>query len=421
MTGPVAPRHPATTTLTSDAAVSTAPPRTAVLQRTTPVTVRALSEPMTALLRDGTGLDRYASRSEAVMATAVAAVNAGWDEETWRLALEGACEEIAAWAATQIRQGRSRQRSAGDAERHLSTTWRNAVARVAERPPTGDHFTVQAELAEIDLTISAHPHLWGKASGPSDRAVLQVLLAIAREACTLTPSASTRQVSEHANVSPTTVTNALRRLAKAGWVRQDSPAQGTLAPTWRLLRPEDLPAPAPEVAAVLENLPVLPLAAALGRTSVRAHDAFSHSIHGGLGRIAARLVDLLDPTGAQRLTAAQLQALSGLHRRTVTKHVRALALAGLVEVDHRGVRRVLETDAAAAAEHLDDVAGELGSTGVVARRKARHAAQREAFTLWRVDFDARRGWRVERGLYRPEQPQLFAGPPRARVPSQRAA
>ncbi len=425
MTGPVAPRHPASTAPTSTnaagrpahswtATASTPSTTVATAAGTVLAAMRELSEPMTALLRDGVGLDNYTSRSEAVMAVTVAAVVAGWDEATWRTALTGGCEEIARWADTQIRKSRPlpRTRSLADADRHLRTTWANAVAFVAANPPAVDYFSVQADLAEVALTAAAHPHLWGGAAGASNHAVLQVLLDIARRGGTRTPSASSRQVSEHANVSPTTVTKALTRLAKSGWVRLVNPAQGTQAPTWRLLRPKDLPAPAPEAAAVLEDLPPrAPVTAAGAHASVRAHDTFSHTSHGGLGRIAARLVDLLEATGTERLTAVQLQVLSGYHRKTVAKHLRALQLAGLVDVDHRGVRRVLEADTAAAAEHLDDVAGELGCTGVAERRRARHAAQRAAFTLWRTDFDARRGWRVERGLYDPAQRLLFVEPP----------
>jgi hypothetical protein len=55
---------------------------------------------------------------------------------------------------------------------------------------------------------------------------------------------------------------------------------------------------------------------------------------------------------------------------------------------------------------LDEVAAALGCAGVTAARRARHAAQRDAYTAWWTDFTARSGWAVKRGLYRPEQPAL---------------
>lgn len=48
----------------------------------------------------------------------------------------------------------------------------------------------------------------------------------------------------------------------------------------------------------------------------------------------------------------------------------------------------------------------LGCVGVTAAHAARHAAQREEFSVYWTDFSARRGWRVQRGLYRPDQPAL---------------
>ena len=381
----------------------------AAARRQTTVAPRPLSEPMTALLCDGTGVDRYGSRSEAVMATAVAAVNAGWDEDTWRTALEAGSTELSSWATTQRRDGRARQRSAADAHRRLVTTWRNATERVRQRPPTTDHFSVRAELAEIAATADVDPTAWARAAGVTDRAVLAVLLDIANAACSLTTSASTLLLSEAANISPTTDCRALERLVERGWLRQETPSSGTLAATWRLLRPEALPEPPQAVAQVLEALPPRrPLTATGARTSVRRHDAFAHTIHGGLGRVAARLVDLLDPTG-EPLTTAQLEALSGLNARTVRRHLHALVAVGVLDVDDDGYHRVPD----AAGEWLDAVADELGCAGVTTRRRQRHLAQREAFLAYRVDFEARRGWRVERGLYRPDEPQLPIPAPRA--------
>jgi len=48
----------------------------------------------------------------------------------------------------------------------------------------------------------------------------------------------------------------------------------------------------------------------------------------------------------------------------------------------------------------------LGCAGSTGRRRERHTAQRQAFVTFWTDFAARRGWAVQRGLYRPEQPQL---------------
>ena len=48
----------------------------------------------------------------------------------------------------------------------------------------------------------------------------------------------------------------------------------------------------------------------------------------------------------------------------------------------------------------------LGSTGATERRRAKHRLQRDGFVAYWTDFQARRGWRVQRGLYRPDAPEL---------------
>ncbi|MDP9437050.1 MAG: hypothetical protein M3P93_18435, partial [Actinomycetota bacterium] len=59
------------------------------------------------LLRDGDVDFRYASRSEAVMATALAAAGAGWSEAAWREVLAGSA--LGEWAGVQRRKGGGRR------------------------------------------------------------------------------------------------------------------------------------------------------------------------------------------------------------------------------------------------------------------------------------------------------------------------
>ncbi len=371
-----------------------------------PLPARPLSEPITALLRDGDTGARYTSRSEAVMASALAAASAGWTEAAWRDVLAGGA--LGDWAPVQLRKtGTCRHRNPADAERRLTTTWRKAERRAAARPPVADHLSVRAELAELLAAADTDPGAWAGAAGVTDRAVLAVLVDVAASACTLTPSASTRQLAEAANVSAGTAAVALHRLVDRGWLRLEHPHQGTQAATWRLVRPDIPPTPPADVDAVLEQLPPRPLVPAGG--SARAHDAFAHTIHGGLGRVAARIFDALDDGAYGGLTLDQLAALTGLHRRTLIRHLIGLQAAGLASCGGRGAswartRPAADPDQLPAA--LAAAAALLGSTGATARRRARHALQREGFTAYWTDFCARRGWRVERGLYRPDQPEL---------------
>jgi len=367
---------------------------------------RPLSESITALLRDGDVDARYASRSEAVMATALAAAGAGWTETAWREVLAGG--DLGDWGPVQRRKtGGRRLRNPADAERRLATTWRKAELRAAARPPVADHFSLRAELAELVAAADTDPAVWGGAAGVTDRAVLAALVDVAAAAATMTPSASTRQLAEAANVSAGTAAVALHRLVGRGWLRLEHPHQGTQAATWRLVRPAAVPAAPAGVDAVLEQLPPRPPIAAGG--SPRAHDAFTHTIHGGLGRVAARIFDALDDGAYGGLSVAQLAVLTGLHRRTVVRHLVGLQAAGLAVCGGRGASWARSTAAADPDQlpaALSVAADLLGSTGATGRRRARHALAREGFVAYWTDFCARRGWRVQRGLYRPDQPQL---------------
>ena len=139
--------------------------------------------------------------------------------------------------------------------------------------------------------------------------------------------------------------------------------------------------------------------------SARGHDAFSHTIHGGLGRVAARLFDALDDGVRGGLSVRQFGALTGLHPRAIGRHLIALQAAGLVSAGGGGrswARSLSAGDPRQLAGALTDAAVLLGCAGVTEGRRVRHAAQRHAFVTYWTDFAARRGWAVQRGLYRPE-------------------
>ncbi len=282
-----------------------------------------------------------------------------------------------------------------------------AVRRAHERPAVADAPSVRAELAALLAAADHNPALWAGAAGVTDRAVLAALVDVALAAATLTPSASTRQLGERANISHSTAAVALGRLVTRGWLRQEQPANGTLAATWRLVRPANLPALPREVDELLEALLPRPLTPAGG--SARAHDAFAHTIHGGLGRVAARVFDALDDGAHGGLSVRQLAALTGLHPRTIIRHLVALQAADLATSGGGGrtwSRSLAAGDATQLPAILDAAATMLGCAGTTERRAAQHAAQREAYVAYWADFTARRGWAVQRGLYRPDQPRL---------------
>ena len=105
------------------------------------------------------------------------------------------------------------------------------------------------------------------------------------------------------------------------------------------------------------------------------------------------MFDALDDGG---LTVRQLATLTGLHPATVARHLVALQTTDLASTGGgrtwsrnlaAGDRQQLPSTLAAAATVLDN-------TGTTARRAARHATYREAFTTYWTDFAARRGWAI---------------------------
>lgn len=369
---------------------------------------RPLSEPMSALLRNGDAQGAYSSRSQAVMATAVACVGAGWSYEQWHTALHAGTHDLATWSThKRLKHGGTKPRQPADVDRRLSTTWRRAAARVRLRPAAADAPSVRAELSAIRGLVDTHPEQWSGASGVTDHAVLQVALTTAYACCRLTISISTRQIADAANISYSTASVALRRLTDAGWLRLETPAGGVNAATYRLLAPAlDTPASAADLEQVLEQLP--PRAVSF-TDSARSHDAFAHTINRGMGRVAARVFDQLDDGAHGGRTPAQIAVLTGLHPQTVRRHLVTLQAAGLVTTGRRGAtwaRSLAAGDPDTLLQALVDAAAVLGCAGVTALRRERHQAQREAYTTWWTDFDARRGWAVQRGLYRADRPRL---------------
>ncbi|HZD15050.1 MAG TPA: hypothetical protein VE196_07980 [Pseudonocardiaceae bacterium] len=336
---------------------------------------KPLSERMARLLREGND-GTYQSRSEAALAVTLAALNARWTLDDLRAALLDEANGAGDWVRWRVRSrtGTRTERHEGDRERRIRKLWDKAVARVRERPPVADRFSLRAELAEVRLSMEAQPSRWAGQAGPSDHAVLCVLLDIAGEALTMTPSASTRQIAERAGLAHQTVGAALGRLAERGqWVRLEAPAQGTLASAWRVMPPK---ATAAEATVIRWD-------------SARADDAFAYK---ALGRVAARLYDVL--TDDVR-SDCDLSASTGFHLRTVRKHLARMAADGLARRSPGGWVR--------GRASLESVAVNWGSVGTAEARRLRHQREREAFAYYIALFEAKRGWAIERGLLRPDQ------------------
>lgn len=378
---------------------------------------RDLSPRMARLLAHGDVEGMFGhGRSAVAMSVSLAAVGAGWSREELRHALAAVSHAAGTPGDWMVRDPRGRRRSAADQDHRVERMWRNAVLRWCTRPPASDVQQTMVEIAAMREAADARPFLWGGQAGGSNRAVLEALWEIAARAGRLDPTASIRQIAEQTTVTDSTVDRAVRRLIAAGWLRVDEPAgvdlvgeedehgrrDGQLrARRLHLLLPGALPDPVNPDELADPRSGELPATRWRGRA---VHDVFTWR---GLGTVAGRIYDVLEATGVR---SGLLAARVGFTGPTVRKHLRRLAAAGLAHRGRDGWTR--------GSAGLDTVAARLGVDGTLAHRAERHAVQREQALAYFVERANRRGWRVERGKYRPAGKDTGA-PARLPLPVQR--
>lgn len=373
------------------------------------------------LAGDAVALAAYPSRSEGAAATALAAVCAGWTRAEWHEALTSVCHIAGSPGDWMVIDPRGRRRSPADQDHRVVNTWAGAVAQFHRRPPATDGVSVMAELAEIRHAMDARPWLWGGQAGGGNRATLEALLAVAEEALRLDPTASIRRLAELSTVTASTIDRAIHRLVAVGWLRIEA-GHGIQLEGWedadgrrdghavarriRIRIPDDLPEPLSDDELADPRTGELPTVRWAG---VAVHDAFTWK---GLGAVAGVLYARLSPSSP---ASAQLLATRvGYTPGTVRAHLRRLARHGLAVAGPHGWSR--------GGRDLDEVAVELDVAGTRAERAARHELQRARYLAYAIEFSNRRGYRIERGLYRPavdrlpfsvERPPVALPPPRA--------
>ncbi|MQA35295.1 winged helix-turn-helix domain-containing protein [Modestobacter roseus] len=361
---------------------------------------RALSPRLQQLEREGDVAGAYRDRSAVAAAIALGYVNAGLTVEQFlAAALDPSCRGLD--HLRRIRTGPDRYRFRGEAEVRAAAErmWRRRVRFAEQRPPSGRPAPdpdIERLVAVVHAAADAAPSRWGGQGGRSDRAVLDAFLDDARHWPDVQVPASNRRLAERSGISRSAVGRALHRLARDGWLEPCAPAAGTLAATYR----PTVPSPADDHAATGTHraLPASghgwvtsPAPSPVGslgvRVAVQSHDVFTAE---GLGRYAAAVflacTDLPD-------TAAGIAARTGLSVRLVRRHLRRLADTALIQAIGLLWR-------AGHIEALDRAADHLGVAGAAARRAEVHAAERVAHRWYVADFAARRGWTVERGLWR---------------------
>lgn len=360
---------------------------------------RPLSQRIVRLLHHGDVDGVYADRSALAAAICLAFVNAGRPyEEFQRATLDPACRGLDHLRRALVADGRYRFRSRAAITAAARRMWRGRVVYASTHPARGGSSTVAPIVGAILAAVDAQARRWGGQAGPTDRAVLHALLDRALRADRMRVHAGARDLALDAGVSRSAAARAMYRLARDGWLTRVEQAAGTRAAEYRLHTPAgagEWHAPsAPFTMAVGGTLAPAPPTTWLRRTvTTQAHDAFTSD---GLGRYAgAVLLALLNAPG----TARHLARRTGLSMPTVRKHLHRLRTTGLAEPTGSLWR-------ANDLGRLGGAATQFGGAGAVARRSDGYELERQVYAWYRADFVARRGWTVERGLYRPGRASL---------------
>lgn len=345
----------------------------AALDRLRPSQARPLSPAMARLLREGDRTGRYRSRSEVVLALAVAGVNAGWSEADFEAALLDPGHR----GAEKIHG-----RPVGAARRYLGATWAIAVRFVAARPAFRDGQDARARIA--DIRRAARTWAWSPRAGLTDRAVLEAHLTVADSAASTTYRVDVRRLAEMADVTKTTISAANHRLIRQGLLRRVSRGYGTTASTWTLRHPGAGANPD-------------------SRASLRGGDenycSGSHSDlwrAGGLGKSGGTLWWTLDLSVPQ--SPAELAARLRWSRWRVRRNLSRLAQHGLAGK--------LSGGWIIGSADPDEVAAVLGVAGEGHRQRARHADER-------VEYAARRARRRQASAW---ELRVFGERPQERGP-----
>lgn len=303
-----------------------------------------------------TGDHAYHSRSEAVMAITLAMVNSGWDwSDYYGTMSDPHSHALADWFHSR-KIGRTR--SPQDVLRRMKRTWERAVAKVQSSPAIENAQDARQEIGLIRAAL--REVVFTGRSGIVDRLVLECLHKEATKRGSIVVFLSTRSIALETGVSRTTVSRAVRRLVAGDWIRVEGREQADHAMTYRLKVPRRRrDTPSQRGTGREDCVPVVP----------SAIDHAGQDLFLRLGRYAAAVYAALENPGR----AQEIALMTGMCRRSASKHLKVMADLGLVE-SVGGVWRRTEREA-------DDASGDVGATGLRKRRADRFTWERKAWSL----------------------------------------
>ncbi|MEU0945632.1 MarR family transcriptional regulator [Streptomyces canus] len=348
---------------------------------------RLASDKRTVILRGARqGAAEHGHRITAAIACHVARAGGSVDQLT-QLLLYPEHEGGRHARSIALRSGQSR------ALDYIRRVWASASATVGTTLALSSRHEAYELLAVLRDRIETTP--WRGERARTALRVLRAHLNFAEIAGGPLHHASERQTAEEAGISRTTLRVVYDTVLKpGGWLRRLRVGHGREGSTWylalgsapsRLWTTQFPPDPALEEWTTPETATTADIdSTVLAR--LMGHDAFAHH---GLGSAALMIISALHQHPDQ--TVAQLVSTSSVSRATTYRALKRLADHGLVL--HTGetwtlAPRALEgfgidlTDAGTshtAAQGWAKVAEQHGTSGLAARRKALHAAERAAY------------------------------------------
>ncbi|WP_439812352.1 helix-turn-helix domain-containing protein [Streptomyces sp. P9-2] len=349
-----------------------------------------------ALRGERQGVAEHGHRVTAAIACHVARAGGSVDDLT-RLLLHPDHEGGRHARHISVRSGQAR------ALDYIHRVWASASAAVISTASLTSRQHAHEVLSSLRDRIETTP--WPGERGRTALRVLRAHLTFAEIAGGPLHHASERQTAEEAGISRTTLRAVYETVLKpGGWLQRLKVGHGREGSTWYIsdgsTSHHDIPAALsrsrttqypPDPALEEWHTPETDTRADIDSTVIghlMGHDAFTHH---GLGSSALVIIGALHTRPSQ--TIGELVRSASVSRATAYRALRRLADHGLVH--HHGetwslAPRAVEgfgtapphaapAPSAQLARGWDTVAQQYGTTGVAARRRARHAAERAAY------------------------------------------
>lgn len=321
----------------------------------------------------------------------LAAANAGWTLADVARAAKSA-PGMEHYRTKNTGRGGRRARSAAEAHARLERQWSKALEyAVVQRPlPATREPRDLTELAAIVRDVEAltdtfrvHPGRWGRTeAAQSDRSILTALAYLTLQTGKRAVAASIRDLALMVGLGRTTASEALQRLAAAGFVSQVTPADGGNAAEWRLtlhfstpsgtLRSQPLDNPRPP--SDLFNARAALVGILEEQLTDQRHDLFTRA---GIGHLAGTLYAALRHHQAITLeAAARLLGVTARHAATVLSRLRR----------HKLIVKHVEGWARAKRDLRDAAARTIGVFGALRDRAGRYQLERDIWAWWQAEL-----------------------------------